>query len=133
MFYPPSPPPHPQFFFVFIFSWFLPCAWVLSSIQLFVTPWTVARQASLPMGFPRQEYWSGLPFFSSSGFSWPRDGTCTSWVSCIGRRILYQWTTCGRLVSGTHMVKQNTRCSSIYMLKHFLNSKPGNLVHLKTG
>ena len=26
------------------------------------TPWTVARQAPLPMGFPRQEYWSGLPF-----------------------------------------------------------------------
>ena len=29
----------------------------------FVTPWTVACQASLSMGFPRQEYWSGLPFF----------------------------------------------------------------------
>ena len=26
-----------------------------------VTPWTVARQAPLPMGFSRQEYWSGLP------------------------------------------------------------------------
>ena len=26
------------------------------------TPWTVAHQASLSMGFPRQEYWSGLPF-----------------------------------------------------------------------
>ena len=25
-------------------------------------PWTVACQALLPMGFPRQEYWSGLPF-----------------------------------------------------------------------
>ena len=28
----------------------------------FVTPWTVAHQAPLSMGFPRQEYWSGLPF-----------------------------------------------------------------------
>ena len=28
----------------------------------FVTPWTVARQAPLSMGFPRQEYWSELPF-----------------------------------------------------------------------
>ena len=27
-----------------------------------VTPWTVAHQAPLPMKFPRQEYWSGLPF-----------------------------------------------------------------------
>ena len=34
----------------------------LSCVQLFVTPWTVANQASLSMGFSRQEYWSGLPF-----------------------------------------------------------------------
>ena len=34
----------------------------LSRVQLFVTPWTVARQAPLPMGFSRQEYWSELPF-----------------------------------------------------------------------
>ena len=27
-----------------------------------VIPWTVARQAPLSMGFPRQEHWSGLPF-----------------------------------------------------------------------
>ena len=30
--------------------------------DFFVTPWTVAHQASLSMGFPRQEYWSELPF-----------------------------------------------------------------------
>ena len=34
----------------------------LSRIRLFVTPWTVAYQASPSMGFSRQEYWSGLPF-----------------------------------------------------------------------
>ena len=28
----------------------------------FWTPWTVAHQAPLSMGFPRQAYWSGLPF-----------------------------------------------------------------------
>ena len=28
----------------------------------FATPWTVAHQAPLSMKFPRQEYWSGLPF-----------------------------------------------------------------------
>ena len=32
-----------------------------SQVQLFATPWTVARQAPLSMGFSRQEYWSGLP------------------------------------------------------------------------
>ena len=35
---------------------------LLSRVQLFVTPWTVAYQASLSMGFSRQEYRSGLPF-----------------------------------------------------------------------
>ena len=33
-----------------------------SRVQLFATSWTVARQASLSMGFSRHEYWSGLPF-----------------------------------------------------------------------
>ena len=32
-----------------------------SRVRLFVTPWTVARQAPLSVGFSRQEYWSGLP------------------------------------------------------------------------
>ena len=39
----------------------------LSRVQLFATPWTVAYQAPLSMGFSRQLYWSGLPFPS------PRD------------------------------------------------------------
>ena len=30
--------------------------------RLFATPWTVAHQAPLSMGFSRQDYWSGLPF-----------------------------------------------------------------------
>ena len=34
----------------------------LSHVQIFVTPWTVFHQFPLSMGFPRQEYWSGLPF-----------------------------------------------------------------------
>ena len=36
--------------------------YLLSRIQLFATPWIVARQAPLSMGFFRQEYWSGLPY-----------------------------------------------------------------------
>ena len=34
----------------------------LNCFRLFEVPWTVAHQTSLFMGFPRQEYWSGLPF-----------------------------------------------------------------------
>ena len=36
----------------------------LSRVRLFETPWTVAHQSPLSMGFSRQEYWSGLPFLS---------------------------------------------------------------------
>ena len=34
----------------------------LSRVRLFVTPWTVACQASLSVEFPRQGHWSELPF-----------------------------------------------------------------------
>ena len=34
---------------------------MLTHVQLFVTPWTVAHQAPLSMGFSRQEYWGGFP------------------------------------------------------------------------
>ena len=37
------------------------------------TPWTIAFQTRLSMGFPRQEYWSGLPFPSPGIF--PDPGT----------------------------------------------------------
>ena len=36
----------------------------LSRVQLFPTPWTVAYQAPPPMGFSRQEYWSGVPLIA---------------------------------------------------------------------
>ena len=35
---------------------------VTESYPTLVTPWTVACQTPLSMGFSRQEYWSGLPF-----------------------------------------------------------------------
>ena len=38
-----------------------------SHVWLSVTVWTVACQAPLSMGFPRQEYWNGLPFTSPGG------------------------------------------------------------------
>ena len=38
------------------------CVQLLSQVLLFATLWTVVCQAPLSKGFPRQEYWSGLPF-----------------------------------------------------------------------
>ena len=70
------------------------CAQSLSRVRLFVTPWTVACQAPLSMGFPRQEYWSGLPFpppgdLPDTGVEPASHVSC---ASCIGRQILYHCT-----------------------------------------
>ena len=55
------------------------CVWShFSHVQLFATLWTIALQVFLSMGFSMQEYWSGLPCFSSTGSSQPRDWTCIS-------------------------------------------------------
>ena len=43
----------------------------LNHIRLFATPWTIVHQAPLSMGFPRQEYWSGLSFPSPGDLSDP--------------------------------------------------------------
>ena len=43
----------------------------LQQVQLSVTPWTVAHQAPLSMGFSRQEYWSGLQFPSAGDLPHP--------------------------------------------------------------
>ena len=46
--------------------------YLLSHVQLFTTAWTVACQAPLSMGFPRKEYWSGLPCPSRGDLPNPR-------------------------------------------------------------
>ena len=68
-------------------------AQLLSRVRLFVTPWTVAHQAPLSMGFARQEHWSGSPWPPLGGSSQPRDQTQVSCTSCIARRNLYHWAT----------------------------------------
>ena len=49
------------------------------------TSWTVVHQASLSMGFSKQEYWSGLPFPSPGDL--PDQGSNSGLLHC--RQILY--------------------------------------------
>ena len=56
------------------------------SCPTLVTPWTVTFQVPLPMGFSRQEYWSGLPFPSPGDL--PDPGIEPGLLHC--RKILYQ-------------------------------------------
>ena len=50
------------------------CVQLLSFVQLFETPWTIACQAPLSMGFSRQEYWSGLLFLPPGDLPDPEIG-----------------------------------------------------------
>ena len=59
---------------------------MLSWIQLFVAPWTVASQAPLYIIFPRKEHWSGLPFPTPEVPDpqiGPMDQTCGSHISSL--------------------------------------------------
>ena len=55
-----------------------------SHVWLFVTLWTVAHQAPLPMGLSRQEYWSGLPFPPPGQFS-------SFWINAPGLKWSEWW------------------------------------------
>ena len=57
----PSPLPFPG----------VACVHVCSAVSNSATPWTVALQAPLSMGFSRHEYWRGLPFPSPGDLSYP--------------------------------------------------------------
>ena len=57
--------------FIFLISQLCHCL-VAQSCPTVVTLWTVAHQAPLSMGFPRQEYWRGLPFLPPQDLPDPR-------------------------------------------------------------
>ena len=70
---------------------------VLSCVQLFAAPWTVGCQASLAHGIFQARMLEWVAISYSRGYSWPRDQTRVSWVSCIGKWILYHWQFLYRL------------------------------------
>ena len=53
----------------------------------FVTLWTVASQDPLSMGFPRQEYWSGLPCPPPGDFPNPGIEHTSPWVPALAGRF----------------------------------------------
>ena len=101
----------------------------------FVTPWTLACQASLSMGFHRQEYWNGLPFPSPGGSSRPRDQTCISWhwegdflwlshqgSPPRGVRLVLMQCICGSMGSGDRL---GNKVSLVLLRNQFSVSRPG--------
>jgi len=74
----------------------------LSRVRLFTTPWTVAYQAPPSVGFPRQEYWSGLPLPSPNWTENMSINICgfTVCLSDNAVRFSTSVSTAGHLVPG---------------------------------
>ena len=75
-------------FSISVCVYIITCVCVCAAAQscLTVSPWTVACQTPLSVGFSRQEYWSRLPCLLPGDLPDPGDQTCSS---CIGRQVLY--------------------------------------------
>ena len=86
-------------------------------VWLFATLWTIARQASLSVGFSRQEYWSGLPLPSPGNLPYPEIEPVSL---CITGGFFTRWTI-GEAV--THPI------FSAYLLLFHLYSNDSNLYH----
>ena len=105
------------------------CVCSLSCVWLFVTPWTVAHQAPLSMGFFRQKYWRGLPFPPQ-----PRDWTCISYDSCIGKQIFIATEPSGQTIKW--LQAWPNFCHQLNIIKYILIFpgsfwKPNEIMYLK--
>ena len=89
---------------------------VLSCAQFFVTPWTVANQAPLSMGFPRQEYWSGLPFPPPGGFPNPGIKPVSPTLALTDRFITTE--PLGKCFDYTTCVLVTQSCSTPWTVAH---------------
>ena len=97
----------------------------LSHVRLFVTPWTVAHQAPPSMGFPRQEYWNGLPCPPPRDLPTPEiEPMSPVCISCVGRWTVHHLSSHAttKRAKITHAATK-TRCSQ--MNKYFLKRKMG--------
>ena len=83
------------YFYLWLFdAWYnrIHTQWVLnrfSCVWLFVSPRAVVCQTSLPMGFSRQVYWNRWPAYHVQVILLTLDWNNVSYISCIGRRVLY--------------------------------------------
>ena len=94
----------------------------LSRVRLFAIPWTVARQAPLCMEFSRQEYWSGMPFPSPGGSSWPGDWTQVSGIAgrffTVWASQKNRWTSSDLSCDGETQAPIRTRPGDIQRVSH---------------
>ena len=74
------------------------CSVTKSHVLFFATPWTVALQAPLPLGFSRQEYWSGMGYYLFFQGIFLTQGSSPSLLHLLHcRQILYHLNHLGSL------------------------------------
>ena len=91
-----------------------------SHVWLFATPWTLAHQAPLSIGFSRREYWRELPYSIPGDFLTQRLKLCLLYC----RQFLYPWSHCGSpyvftCVYITHVYVHTYRICFVSTLKIF--------------
>ena len=88
----------------------------------FVTPWTIALQAPLSMGFSRQEYWSGLPFPSPGDLSDPEIKPASSVLQVDSLPLNQQGSLLKYIfqVIATNPTPQSPSCDEQAFLSRFL-------------
>ena len=110
-----------------------------SHARLFVSPWTVAYQVPLSMGFSRQEYWSGLPLPSPCSQLLKNNSFICVWLGCVftaqdgfslaaasrGCSLVCEDSHCGGFSCGRARVLGHAGFSSCtsWVLEHRLNSR----------
>ena len=84
---------------------------------LFATPWTIAHQAPLSMGSPRQEYWSGLPCPPPGDLPNPGIEPTSLLSPILGRRVLYHSHHLGSpyIYSGNESVRHSVVSDFIFL------------------
>ena len=110
---------YPESFSTCVHACVLSC---LSHVQLFVTWWTIACQASLSMGSSRQEYWSGLPCPPQGDL--PDAGIKP--VSLMSSALEGEFISCSYCCSHSY-----TRSYDLPLLKSLTASLPGPLTSLR--
>ena len=100
--------------------------WEFSHVRLFMTPWTTACQAPLSTQFPKQEYWSGLPFPPPRGF--PHSGIKPTSLALSGRFFTTELSRKSPVPWGSCVVtrwpkEETTGCISVTycgLCRHFI-------------
>ena len=109
------------------------CVCVLSGVRLSLTPWTVAHQVPLSMGFFRQEYWRWLPFSTPEDLLNPWIKPTSHMSPVLAGRFFttsppgkLRWYLCTHSISYCLFMQ----CFFSLTLYSFLQSRPSWYIHM---